>query len=219
MNRLRTCALTIAAGLACAVPAGAGAVPPEEVDQSLLVPSTLTSSFAPFTCRVRPTGTVCTGERHLDTGWEPVPDFPCDQPLHNRYVSDRWSTRYYDHDHLNYDRRVRMHDVDHFSTTPGGPATATITSHVRFFEPFAVPGDESTRTIVTTGTIWEVRGAVGAPLLRVVGTLVEPPGGVATFTGHVTRDGVTTRYDDAPLDVASPEGELLDAACRAATGG
>ena len=36
---------------------------------------------------------------------------------------------------------------------------------------------------------------------------------------HVTRDGVTTRYEDAPLDEASPEGELFGAVCRAATGG
>lgn len=219
MNRLRACALTLAAGLACAVPAGAGAAPPEEVDQSLLVPSTLTSAFAPFTCRTRPTGPVCTGERHLDTDWDPVPDFPCDQQLHNRYVSDRWSTRYYDHAYRNYDRRVRMHDVDHFSTTPGGPASATLTSHVRFVEPFGVPGDESTRTIITTGTIWVVRPAVGDALVSVVGTLVEPPGETGTFTGHVTREDGTTRYDDAPLDVVMPEDELLGAVCRAATGG
>ena len=50
--------------------------PPEEIDQSSLVPTTLDSSFAPFTCRARPTGPVCTGERHLDTGWLPVPRAP-----------------------------------------------------------------------------------------------------------------------------------------------
>jgi len=210
--------LAVLALVAAATPV-ARADPPDEVDQSLLVPTTLDSAFAPFTCRLRPTGPVCTGERHLDTGWVPVPDFPCDETLHNRFVSDRWSTRYYDHDYLNYDRRVRLDDVDHFSTTPGGPATATITSHTRFFEPFAVPGDDTTRTIVTSGTIWDVRGVGGAPLLRTVGTLVEPPGEVGTFTGHVTRDGVTTRYEDAPLDEATPESELFAAVCRAATGG
>ena len=82
-----------------------------------------------------------------------------------------------------------------------------------------MPGDDSTRTIVTSGTIWDVRGAGGASLLRTVGTLVEPPGEVGTFTGHVTRDGVTTRYEDAPLDEASPEGELFATVCRAAAGG
>lgn len=218
MNSLVTRALVLAAGIACAVPAAAVADRPPEVDQSLLVPSTLDSAFAPFTCRLRPTGPVCTGERHLDTGWAPV-DLPCHVPLHNRYVSDRWSTRYYDHDYLNYDRRVRMHDVDHFSTSPGGPTSATITSHVRFFEPFAVPGDASTSTVVTTGTIWDV-GPVGDPsILRVVGTSVEPPGEVGTFTGHVTRDGVTTRYEDATLDEAMSEDDLFEAVCRATTGG
>ena len=217
---VRAAALAV---LALAMATSAGAVaqadPPEEVDQTLLVPTTLDSAFAPFTCRLRSTGPVCTGERHLDTGWIALDDFPCDEALHNRFVSDRWSTRYYDHDYLNYDRSVRSHDVDFFSTTPGGPATATITTRTRFFEPFAVPGDDSTRTIVTSGTIWDVRGAGGASLLRTVGTLVEPPGEVGTFTGHVTRDGVTTRYEDAPLDEASPEGELFATVCRAATGG
>lgn len=205
--------------LAAAASPGAQADPPEEVDQSQLVPSTLDSAFAPFTCRLRPTGPVCTGERHLDTGWAPVPDFPCDETLHNRFVSDRWSTRYYDHDYLNYDRRVRLDDVDFFSTAPGGPATATITSHTRFFEPFAEPGDDTTRTIITIGTIWDVRGAGGASLYRVVGTLVEPPGEIGTFSGHVIRDGAMTRYEDTPLDEASPEGELFEAVCRAATEG
>jgi hypothetical protein len=217
---VRAAALAV---LALAVATSPGVVaqadPPEEVDQALLVPTTLDSAFAPFTCRLRHTGPVCTGERHLDTGWVPLEDFPCDVALHNRFVSHRYQTRYYDHDYLNYDRDFRSRDTDHFSTTPGGPATATITTRVRFFEPFAVPGDDSTRTIVTSGTIWDVRGAGGASLLRTVGTLVEPPGEVGTFTGHVTRDGVTTRYEDAPLDEASPEGELFEAVCRAATGG
>ena len=218
---------SVAAALALAVltfapvaaPVTAQADPPEEIDQSLLVPTTLTSAFAPFTCRLRPTGPVCTGERHLDTGWVSVPDFPCDVPLHNRFVSDRWSTRYYDHDYLNYDRRVRLDDVDYFGIAPGGPATAVILSHTRFFEPFAVPGDDTTRTIITSGTLWDVRSVGGASLLRVVGTLVEPPDEVGTFTGHVTRDGVTTRYVDASLDEASPEDELFAAVCRAATEG
>lgn len=217
---------SVAAALALAVltlapvtgPVAGHADPPEEIDQSLLVPTTLTSAFAPFTCRMRPTGPVCTGERHLDTGWQPV-DFPCDVQLHNRYVSDRWSTRYYDHDYLNYDRRVRMHDVDHFSTTPGGPTTATITAHVRFVEPFAVPGDDSTFTVITTGTLYDIRAVPGPALFRMVGTLVEPPGEVGTFSGHVTRGSETTTYTDAPLDVVFPEEEFFDVVCRAATGG
>jgi hypothetical protein len=218
MNRLSACALALAAGIACAVPVGAHADPPAEIDQSLLVPSTLDSAFAPFTCRLRPTGPVCTGERHLDTGWQPV-DWPCDVQLHNRYVSDRWSTRYYDHDYLNYDRRVRMDDVDYFSTTPGGPATATLKAHVRFFEPFAVPGDVSTFTVITTGTIYDIRRVGGPSLFRMVGTLVEPPGEVGTFSGHVTSGGITTTHADEPFDVVLPEEAFLDYVCRAATTG
>lgn len=219
MNSLIARALALAATVAyVVVPATAHADPPAEVDQSQLVPSTLDSAFAPFTCRLRRTGPVCTGERHLDTGWQLV-DFPCEVPIHNRYVSDRWSTRYYDNDYLNYDRRVRMRDVDYFSTTPGGPATATIISHVRFREPFAVPGDDSTFTVVTTGTILDIGPVGGSAVLRVVGTLVEPPGETGTFTGHVTRADGTTRYVDAPYDEVLPEDEFLDAVCRATTGG
>jgi hypothetical protein len=192
--------------------------PPEEIDQSLLVPTTLDSSFAPFTCRVRRTGPVCTGERHLDTGWQSA-DFPCDAQLHNRYVSHRHQTRYYDHDYLNYDRVFRSRDVDYFSTTPGGPTTATVTTHVRFTEPFAVPGDDSTLTIITTGTIWDIRPVDGPALVRVVGTVVEPPGEVGTFSGQVTREGVTTRHEDEPLDQIMPEEYFFDAVCRAAKGG
>jgi hypothetical protein len=192
--------------------------PPDEVDQSLLVPTTLDSSFAPFTCRVRRTGPVCTGERYVDTGWEAV-DFPCDVQLHNRFVSYRHQTRYYDHDHLNYDRTFRSRDTDYFSTSAGGPVTATIATNVRFTEPFAVPGDDSTITIITTGRIWDIRPVDGPALVTVVGTVVEPPGGTATFTGHATRDGVTTRFEDAALDDVLSEEEFFDAVCRAASGG
>ncbi len=209
-------ALTLIAPLAMTTGASAG--PPEEVDQSLLVPTTLDSSFAPFTCRVRASGPVCTGERHIREDWAPW-DFPCHVQLYGRSVRDAWSTRYYDDDYLNYDRFVRQRDTDYLSTSPQGPATATIVNNVRFREPFAVPGDDSTFTVITQGIPWEI-GPVGGPaILSVVGTLVEPPGEVGTFTGHKTYDGVTTSYVDAPLDEALPEDEFLDAVCRAATGG
>lgn len=190
--------------------------PPDEVDQSLLVPTTLDSSFAPFTCKDKQTGPVCTGERHIDTGWAPS-DLPCDVALHGRYVSDRYTTRFYDADYLNYDRRFRTDDVDHLSTSPTGPATATIRTQARFSEPFAVPGDDSTFTVITTGTIWDVRPVGGPPIFRVVGTLVEPPDGAATFTGRALFDGAVTSYDDEPLDLDVIVGQLLEAACRAAT--
>jgi hypothetical protein len=219
MNR-RT-ALGPAAALALAAPllltGPAGADPPEEIDQSLLVPSTLDSSFAPFDCRMRPTGPVCTGERHIATDWEPV-DLPCDVPVYGRTVSDRYSTRYYDHDYLNYDRRVRLKDIDYLSTSPSGPATATITAKTRFEEPFAVPGDETTRTIITQGVPWDIRSSTGRAIFRAVGTLVEPPGEIGTFTGHTTADGVTTTYEDASLSQVLPEDAFVESVCRATTG-
>ncbi|RYB96275.1 hypothetical protein EUA06_01450 [Nocardioides glacieisoli] len=190
--------------------------PPGEVDESLLVPTTLDSSFA-FTCRERPTGPVCTGDRHIDTGWAPL-DLPCHVPLHGRYVSDRYTTRYYDQDYLGYYRTFRTDDVDQLSTSPGGPATGTIESRTRFAETYAVPGDDSTFTIVTTGTIWDIRTLGRPSIFRAVGTLVEPPGEAGTFTGQVFRDGVPTRYEDAPLDVVLPEQDFFDFVCRAATG-
>ena len=190
---------------------------PDEVDQSLLVPTTLDSSFAPFVCKDKQTGPVCTGERFVDTGWAPS-DLPCHVPLHGRFVSYRHSTRYYDTDYLNYARRFRSDDVDYLSTSPGGPATATINVHVRFYEPFAVPGDDSTFTVITSGTILDVRPVGGPAIFRVVGTLVEPPEGDATFTGHVRYDGTVTSYDREVLDIAVLEEQLFEAACRAATG-
>jgi hypothetical protein len=45
-----------------------------------------------------------------------------------------------------------------------------------------------------------VRSVGRVPIFRAVGTLVEPPDAGPTFTGHMTVDGVTTSYDDAPLD-------------------
>ena len=196
----------------------AQADPPAEVDQSLLVPTTLDSSFAPFTCRLRNTGPVCTGERHLDTGWELV-DIPCDVPIYNRFVSHRYQTRYYDHDYLNYDRDFRSRDTDYFSPAPGGPATSTISTNVRFAEPFAVPGDDSTFTVITSGTIWDIRPVEGPALFRAVGTLVEPPDAEGRFTGQVTREGVSVRYDGAPLSVVLPDEDFVDYVCRATTGG
>lgn len=216
MNRLSACALTLAAGIACTVPAGARAAPPAAVDESRLVPTTLDSAFE-FECRERSSGPVCTGGLAFDTGWAPS-DLPCDQPVHGRFVLDRHTTRYYDTDYLGYYRTFRTTDVDMLSTSPDGPATGLIETRVRFVEPFAVRGDDSTVTVISSGTLWDIR-SVGRPsIFRAVGTLVEPPGEVGTFTGQVFRDGVPTRYEDASLDLVLPEAAFLDYACRAATG-
>src|SRR5262245_43897311 len=131
MNRRTALGFGPAAVLAITAPflsaAPTVADPPAEIDQSLLVPTTLDSSFAAFDCRMKSTGPVCTGERHIDTGWGPF-DFPCDVPVYVRTVSDRYSTRYYDHDYLNYDRHFRLHDIDYVSSTSIGSAPGTITA-------------------------------------------------------------------------------------------
>ncbi len=90
-------------------------------------------------------------------GWVPF-DLPCgDTQLWARGESDRYQTRYYNEDYLDSYREFRTHDIDYLSTSPTGPATATITTNVRFDEPFAVPGDDQTRTIITHGVLWDIR--------------------------------------------------------------
>lgn len=42
---------------------------------------------------------------------------------------------------------------------------------------------------------------------------------VGTFSGQVTREGVTTHHEDVPLDEIMPEEYFLETVCRAATGG
>jgi len=200
-----------------AIPVASAAPPPGPVDESLLVPS-LNPDFAPWTCTARQTGPVCTGEWDAVHEWQPF-DFSCDDvPVYASSHVQRRSTRYYDWDHLNYDRYVHQNDVDELSTSPTGPATATITARSRFSEPFAVPGDPSTITVVTQGVPLEVRPVQGAPLLRMVGTIVEPPGEVGTFTGHVTDGAVTTRYENAPLPEVVTEEAFVSAVCEAVTG-
>ena len=203
--------------LAVAMAAPAHAKSSDEVDQTLLVPTTLDSSFAPFTCKANRTGPVCKGERHLVTDWAPT-DLPCGAPVYGASREDRWTTRYYNTDYLNYDRLFRTHNVDYLSTSLAGPATAVIRTNARFREPFRVPGDDSTITVVTTGTIWDVRSVGRAPIFRAVGTLVEPPDAAPTFTGRVTVDGVRTSYNHAPLDAFMTDDAFVGWLCRAATG-
>jgi hypothetical protein len=208
----RLVAATTLTLVAAAAPVHADA--PNEVDQSLLVPTTLDSSFAPFVCKAKRTGPVCTGGRHLVDDWA-LSDWPCEVPVYAARTEDRWTTRYYNLDYLNYDRWFRSHDVDYLSTAATGPATATISANVRFREPFAIPGDDSTFTVISSGTLWDIRSAGGKPIFRAVGTLVEPPDAGPTFTGHVTVDGVTTTYDDAPLESFFSDDAFVGWVCRA----
>lgn len=177
----------------------------------------LSPTFAPWDCKAKRTGPVCTGERHLRHDWAPVDDASCDVPIWGSRVEDRYQTRYYDHDYLNYYREFRTNDVDYFSTSPTGPATAQISSTVRFFETFDVRGDDQIMTIITKGATWDLRPAQGPALFRVVGTLVEPYNAAATFSGQVTINGKSTRYDDAPLEEFFSEEFFLATLCQAAT--
>jgi hypothetical protein len=202
--------------LGAVVPAGPAGASPAQVEESRLVPA-LSQSFAPWTCRMRPTGPVCVGESHVATDWAPS-DFPCATPVYAAGTDDRWGTRYYDRDYLNYDRRVRLRQTESLSTSPTGTAAATLTTRVRFPSPFAVPGDDSTRTIIKSGVIWDLKPATGPAVFRAVGTLVEPYDAPGTFTGHVTVDGVTTRYVDAPIDDIFTFEDFVGFVCEAATG-
>lgn len=207
---------TLVAVLAPVCLAGPTAASPIDVDESRLVPS-LSQSFAPWHCMMKVTGPVCDGERHLLSDWQRVEDIACDVPLYNRRTENRYSTRFYDHEYLNYDRKVRTDDVDEYSSSPTGPAALTIRSNARFAEPFDVPGDDSTFDVITDGVIWDIQGANGRPIWLVVGTLVEPHDGPATFSGHATKDGITTRYVDAALDEVLDEDWFFGQICATAT--
>jgi hypothetical protein len=107
--------------------------------------------------------------------------------------------------------------VDYFSTSPIGPATATIKANIRFVEPFAVRGDDQTVTVISHGTLWDIRSAQGSAVFRAVGTLVEPYDAPPTFSGHVTVEGVTTTYRNAPLDAIIDDASFFGWVCEAAT--
>ena len=73
-------------------------------------------------------------------------------------------------------------------------------------------------TITTSGVLWDVRPTNGGPVLRITGTLVEPSDGPATLTGHRVLNGVSTHYEDAPLDDVLPWETFAAAVCQAAVG-
>lgn len=190
--------------------------PPDTVDVARLQPA-LNPDFAPWTCKPKQDGPVCTGEWNLSTAWE-LTDLPCAVPVYARSEFHRRSTRYYDWDYRNFDRFVHQKDVDYLSTSANGPATGSITASTRFSEPFGIPGDVSTMTVITEGVPLDVRSAQGRSLLRTVGTYTEPTGEVGTFTGHLTADGVTTHYDGVALPDLFSEEQFIAAICLAATG-
>jgi hypothetical protein len=120
-------------------------------------------------------------------------------------VQDRHQTRYDDHDGLNYFREARTNDIEYLSTSPTAWPTTTLRTNARWTQAFDVRGDDQTMNQTTPGVLWDLP-AQGPAVFRVVGTLVEPHDGPATFSGQVTVDGVPTRYHDVPLDDAFDEG-------------
>ena len=96
---------------------------------------------------------------------------------------------------------------------------ATISTNVRFSLPLAVPGEARTLTVITDGVLWDIRSSQGAAVWRAVGTLVEPPDAVGTFSGHVTADGTTTRFVDTPLPEVLSDETFVSAVCEAVAGG
>jgi hypothetical protein len=219
MTHVQLRGITAVFGLSLALlvtPVSAQATAPPPVDESRLVPS-LSPTFGSWTCRTSKDGPVCTGERHLSGDWG-LFDFPCgDTQLWARGESDRYQTRYYNNEYLDSYREFRTNDIDYLATSPTGPATATISTNVRFNETFAVPGDDRTRTIITHGLLWDIRSTQGSAAWRAVGTLVEPPDGVGKFTGHVTDGARTTQYVDAPLGDVLSDDTFIGAVCAAAT--
>lgn len=204
-------------GPALADPAGGG-LGVQEIDQSQLVPSPLDSSYAPFTCRMAPTGPVCTGENEWEEDWVQVDDFGCQAPIFNQFVGQGHSTRYYNHDGMLYLRKHRAHQTDYNAPDASLVPTSTISTNVRWTAEFDTPGDDGTFTFVSMGTLWDIRPIGGQPILRITGTLVEPHDGPATFTGHRMLDGVSTHYADAPLEDVLPDDVFLSAVCRATFG-
>ncbi|WP_406832283.1 hypothetical protein ABEG17_05510 [Pedococcus sp. KACC 23699] len=136
----------------------------------------------------------------------------------DRYESDRYQTRFYNTDYLDAYREFRSRDTDHLSTSANGPDIATISTRVRFTETFAVPGDDGTRTIRTQGVLWDIRPVHGSAVWRAVGTLVEPPDAVGTFTGRVTAGSKITQFHNAPLPDVLSDDTFVAVVCAAAVG-
>jgi hypothetical protein len=138
-------------------PSSATADAPPPVDESRLVPA-LSPSFAPWTCQTKQEGPVCKAERHVPLGgvrtfrhrlWQ--------HPAPGQGHVGRYQTQYYTEDYLDSYREFRTNDIDYLNTSPSGPVMATNSTNVRFSEPFAVPGDDRTRTIITEGALWDIR--------------------------------------------------------------
>ena len=212
--RLAACALILTL-IGLVQPVTASATGRGKVDESRLVPS-LSTSFAPWVCKVTRTGPVCSAERHARPDWEAL-DIPCRETVWNLFVENSYQTRYYDKDYLNYSRTFRVNNTDYFRPSTSGPATATITSRRTDYVTFGVRGNDQTLTTTGIGEIWNIRTTSGRQIFRVVGTLVEPNNGPATFTGTVVKNGVRTWYHNDPLSDFFTDAEFFEMMCDATT--
>ena len=99
-------------------------------------------------------------------------------------------------------------------------AAGAVSTNVRYSYEYGIPGDLSTVTLTTTGVIWDLGPEQGPATFRAVGTLVESFGfdEPGTFTGHVTLHGMTTRYDNEPVDTFLDDEAFVKLGCEAATG-
>ncbi len=217
-TRFRTVTLALSAGLAAALlPAPAAASEHKMVDRSRLQP-VLNPRFDPWDCKLKQSGPVCTADRHLYGDWE-LTDLPCAVPVWSARTEHRYQTLFFDDQYRNYHRKNRTNDIDEFRTSAGGPATSAVTTTVRYFYTFGVPGDLSTVTLTTEGVIWDLRRDRGPALFRAVGTLVEHFNGEpATFSGVVTIKGEHTRYENEPLETFFSDELFVSWLCEAATG-
>lgn len=144
--------------LALAAPAAASSV---DVDESKLVPP-LSASFAPWICKMKITGPVCDGERHLSSTGSLLPTFRA--MCHSTVDARRTGTP-----HASTTTTTSMTTVRSAPTTwtssarrsparPARPFAPTLAS-----EPFAVPGADTTRDIITDGVIWDIQRRARTP--------------------------------------------------------
>lgn len=168
MNPVDASAATAQASLAAQ---GTG----HDVDVSLLVPL-LSPTFTNWKCVSTGTGPVCSGDRLIESDWEPT-DLPCSQVVYSRLRQYRTQTRYYDQNNLNYSRRFHQDAPEYFSLSPTGEgAVVVVDAHSNWTETFGIRGDGSTITIDGFGMLFKLKDTRGGVLRQWAGHTLEAPG-------------------------------------------
>jgi hypothetical protein len=214
-------AVALAAGLliAAAGPAAAGTASavragPGEVDTGALVPELFPGYD--WDCKLVAGAPLCRGKMHHDPSPGVVDDF-CQSPVVWTVEGVRTSTRHYGEDYVLQWRTGRVREVERQSR-PDGSAYVDYRVNTHYTTTYDVPGDFSTGTQVTKGSLWDFRTNDGRIIYRTVGTLTEPHDGEATFTGSVNREGTITRVVDAPLSEVIDEEWLFGKLCAVTDG-